>query len=265
MKQRAFGFTLIEILVAIAVIVILIAILFPVLIRAREKGRQTTCLSNMRQLGTALLMYAQDNDTLFPEGTQPYPADPIGPKSLAGKPSGIGWAGQVFPYVKNISTFACPDDTTQARPFHGLEPNVISYALNSNFTSPIFSIFNANKSSASSSEMVLLFEVHNATAVVTLRDEGASAGATEFSPAGDGIAVLRSNPDQFDSGTNQAQYATGDLDRGLANSPLFTAPPRHGNGANYVLTDGHVKWVPPSFACQPHGNWMQIPNCTVEF
>ena len=65
---RKRGFTLIELLVVIAIIAILAAILFPVFAKAREKARQTSCLSNLRQIGTAILSYAQDNDEQFPIG-----------------------------------------------------------------------------------------------------------------------------------------------------------------------------------------------------
>jgi prepilin-type N-terminal cleavage/methylation domain-containing protein/prepilin-type processing-associated H-X9-DG protein len=64
--RRRPAFTLIELLVVVAIIAILAAILFPVFAQAREKARQTTCVSNLKQLGTAALMYAQDWDELWP-------------------------------------------------------------------------------------------------------------------------------------------------------------------------------------------------------
>src|SRR5438445_6231709 len=60
------GFTLIELLVVIAIIAILAAILFPVFALAREKARSSMCLSNQKQLGTAMMMYIQDYDERFP-------------------------------------------------------------------------------------------------------------------------------------------------------------------------------------------------------
>jgi prepilin-type N-terminal cleavage/methylation domain-containing protein/prepilin-type processing-associated H-X9-DG protein len=92
------GFTLIELLVVIAIIAILAAILFPVFAQAREKARQTSCLSNTRQYATATLMYSQDYDESFP-----YSAFMNGTCVAT-----FYWA--VAPYVKNDQITQCPSD-----------------------------------------------------------------------------------------------------------------------------------------------------------
>ena len=93
------GFTLIELLVVIAIIAILAAILFPVFARAREKARQTACLSNLKQIGLAALMYAQDFDEKFPSGRVCNWA--------SGGPYG-SHQQVLMPYVKNMQMFECP-------------------------------------------------------------------------------------------------------------------------------------------------------------
>ncbi|MCX7993982.1 MAG: DUF1559 domain-containing protein [Fimbriimonadales bacterium] len=102
MHMRRNGFTLIELLVVIAIIAILAAILFPVFAQAREKARQTQCMSNLRQSATAVLMYAQDADEHFPMALY----------APAPRPSGGNCVMTVFdaiqPYMKNIDITKCP-------------------------------------------------------------------------------------------------------------------------------------------------------------
>ena len=101
--MRKSGFTLIELLVVIAIIAILAAILFPVFAKAREKARQTSCLSNLKQLALATLMYAQDYDEKFPQTNfwYQYVANP------ADFPGGTHWPC-IQPYIKNMQILACP-------------------------------------------------------------------------------------------------------------------------------------------------------------
>ncbi len=90
MRRR--GFTLIELLVVIAIIAILAAILFPVFAKAREKARQTQCVSNLRQIGTALQMYASDYDEMYPRalfGVIAYPNY---------------WMTKIDPYLKSLGS-----------------------------------------------------------------------------------------------------------------------------------------------------------------
>src|SRR5258708_1438764 len=70
-RQRIEGFTLIELLVVIAIIAILAAMLLPALARGKEAGRRASCLSNLHQMGIALLMYADDAGGFIPRGNEP--------------------------------------------------------------------------------------------------------------------------------------------------------------------------------------------------
>jgi prepilin-type N-terminal cleavage/methylation domain-containing protein/prepilin-type processing-associated H-X9-DG protein len=102
MKKCRRGFTLIELLVVIAIIAILAAILFPVFAKARGKARQSSCLSNLKQIGVAFLSYAQDYDECLPAMYHYMPAD------ITTNP--LYWAQDVIaPYVKSDQLFICPD------------------------------------------------------------------------------------------------------------------------------------------------------------
>ncbi len=96
--HRRCGFTLIELLVVIAIIAILAAILFPVFAKAREKARQSSCNSNLKQAGVAALQYAQDYDEMLV-------CHSMNPSSTEGPPR---WWDLVQPYLKNQQMGSCP-------------------------------------------------------------------------------------------------------------------------------------------------------------
>src|SRR5438874_12306579 len=143
--NRRPGFTLIELLVVIAIIAILAAILFPVFARARESARRSTCMSNLKQVGTSTMMYLQDYDETYPSGlVLAVPGPDTGgsfavmydktPKTsvvYSGNIEGANGsytlfadrakmfrpsvAEQLQPYVKNTNVFIDPDDPTGDR------------------------------------------------------------------------------------------------------------------------------------------------------
>jgi prepilin-type N-terminal cleavage/methylation domain-containing protein/prepilin-type processing-associated H-X9-DG protein len=114
MRHRRSGFTLIELLVVIAIIAILAAILFPVFAQAREKARQATCISNLKQLGTAALMYSQDYDESWPMlesgGAQRLTvANLLDPYIKTSKKNVNAQGGNLWP---EDSIWRCPSGTT---------------------------------------------------------------------------------------------------------------------------------------------------------
>jgi prepilin-type N-terminal cleavage/methylation domain-containing protein/prepilin-type processing-associated H-X9-DG protein len=120
-RQRG-AFTLIELLVVIAIIAILAAILFPVFAKAREKARQVTCSSNLKQIGLALLQYTQDYDEVMPNAH-------TGPSNTSDNVSSYKWNDQIYPYTKSVQVFHCPDDS-------GVSGGTGNYVFWQNLTAP---------------------------------------------------------------------------------------------------------------------------------
>jgi len=239
-------FTLVELLIVIAIISLIAAIMFPVFATAREKARQATCASNLRQLGTAFQQYSQDNDETMPSSAYVY----------------IGWAGPIYCYVKSAGVFACPDDQTTPQPravggvTYLLEP--VSYAYNQNILwTPDggMGIGGAVSQFTSPANTVLLYEVtarqfrsasnpcsYNVADLSTPREAGGAPNGTGncVSPMGIGAWA--------DDGPQYLQQATG-YSGGAQQLPFFinqyfTGPDgRHSKGSNYLLCDGHAKWL----------------------
>ena len=244
-KKRNNAFTLIELLVVIAIIAILAAILFPVFAQAREKARSISCLSNMKQLGTGLMMYVQDYDETYPLGVQ--------------EDWNNDWPVAVQPYVKNLGIFRCPDDgdLTQAdwtKPWAGVP---VSYAtngylqdrgsgthlfgligvsqawMNNNTGQPGITMAVVNKPA----ETVLLSEKHNREA----RKNGGTGNLSGWGPGG-----VISGVDWWDwtapgNIPDGSRSATAAYPYGRNGAVSF----KHNDFANFTFSDGHAKAMKP--------------------
>ena len=111
------GFTLVELLVVISIVVILTALLLPVVSRAQEAGRTTTCSSNLRQIGMSSMMYAKDfDDAMFPHrfnsgaDSNPLLDEPNGVAITPPASDRTFWISLLQPYIGNYRIFSCPDN-----------------------------------------------------------------------------------------------------------------------------------------------------------
>jgi prepilin-type N-terminal cleavage/methylation domain-containing protein/prepilin-type processing-associated H-X9-DG protein len=203
--SRRHGFTLIELLVVIAIIAILAAILFPVFAKAREKARQTSCLSNLKQIGTSVMMYAQDYDETYPVNAS-ITADMASQVALT-------WPNRLMPYVKNNQLFKCPSDRrAPAADFPGCRLLAESYCWNA--------FFGRETDCGYTATSLGLAEVAAPSQCAMLWDDSADWFAAGYGAWFNTI----DNPDcarSFDAEVLQG---------------------RHNGGDNFMFADGHAKW-----------------------
>jgi prepilin-type N-terminal cleavage/methylation domain-containing protein/prepilin-type processing-associated H-X9-DG protein len=211
------GFTLIELLVVIAIIAILAAILFPVFAQARAKARQAMCLSNLKQVGLALLQYTQDYDERYPMAFY---------GRLAAENT-FAWPELAQPYVKNTQVFRCPDNSQST----GNPPGMafpVTYAYNyyiGGNNNPNGGVLNK-----------ALSEVEKPAQTVMAVDSGTLPAAgkkpTEWE--------LKRTPNP-QTGRPYTAWLLIHAGSSLRNNPDNGAPhARHAEMANVLWADGHV-------------------------
>ncbi len=238
--QRRRGFTLIELLVVIAIIAILAAILFPVFAQARDKARTATCLSNLKQIGTGFLMYAQDYDETFPFVT-------CGDSYLGGCATwlrgSLPWPITLQPYVKNYGLYSCPSDPDKAcfsKPdslngfgqmlvfigWPGAVPNMQPQELARIFPLSYAANYFLSRSSLGGAP---------ATGVVTLAEMSAPAKLMLLSEYGKGTAP-------WSATAYGTYYMIPGYNAGATGR--WTASKRHQKGRIFLFADGHSKYMP---------------------
>ena len=215
------GFTLIELLVVIAIIAILAAILFPVFAQAREKARQASCLSNTKQMGTAIQLYVDDYDECFPallqgglagygtdvptqytDATHRYSSDGFGQFD---KSYGLAiWMDEIYSYVKNINMYYCPS----AKSYKGC----FGYGMNFHLAWPGY--VSGHTWAGDGNPVLSLTQIKNPSQLVFITDS----------------AVFEQ------AGIYYSRFLITPMWQAWQDQKCF----RHNNGCNYTMCDGHA-------------------------
>lgn len=234
------AFTLIELLVVIAIIAILAAILFPVFAQAREKARQISCLSNIKQLSLAMTQYIQDYDETYPTAVIGGSTNVISPQ-----PAAYTWAWAIQPYVKNQQIYACPSatvDPTRANNFTATQDIARSYYPILHFH-PI-----ASGPVASGIEFGTDRRDVVASPTAMMNDYGTPTTISDVTRTSETVWLTEAGA--YLSKTNQVSLKAGvsvtERQRYLSGGDQQTRLGRwHSGGMNWSFADGHAKWYRP--------------------
>ena len=247
-RRSLSAFTLIELLVVIAIIAILAAILFPVFAQAREKARQTSCLSDCKQFALGIMMYVQDYDETFPVGAAqgndgtwlwnfnlptPYNWRPIPATDRRVYAAQTHWGNSIQPYIKNWGIMSCPScPATQLAIPDYATPNVpwqnVSFTYNGLLSS--YTIAGV----ATAAQLPLVWEGRGKASVAGF----ALSNPNLYCPNTGGSCIYQPAIVSA-SGNVTCQPGNGGTSfMFVLNGTMWI----HSQGANFTLADGHAKW-----------------------
>ncbi|MCL5283247.1 MAG: prepilin-type N-terminal cleavage/methylation domain-containing protein [Armatimonadetes bacterium] len=235
--QRKAAFTLIELLVVIAIIAILAAILFPVFAQAREKARQISCLSNVKELGTSIMMYIQDYDELFP---------------LAITWGNWGdWSDRIQPYMKSWDIMYCPSGgprmiASWSLPQYEWWANwrwFVQYGFNADYLNNDPTCTDTGQNNDAFGPPTPLAEVEQPASTVALAETGQD-------PPNDNIGTsIVYSPASY-TAPDDCSYGAWGVNGGLwyaltGYTSMGFFRPRHNEMGNVVMVDGHAHAFTP--------------------
>ncbi|RYF63895.1 MAG: DUF1559 domain-containing protein [Cytophagaceae bacterium] len=241
-SQGKAGFTLIELLVVIAIIAILAAILFPVFAQAREKARQTSCLSNHKQIGTGLMMYVQDYDETYPCVNRGLITGNIVAYWLS-------WTTQIQPYIKNTGVFQCPSalltNRADLNQFLCMPPMGVprgDVCTGPDFHIPINGAFLVPWRQIGVNEHIVFnngnIDTPNAISESVLKRPA------EMPFIADSAHCLIPTLDRVMYANSQDPYSFPTPNAANPGARLNPKLARHAGGSNILFSDGHAKWHP---------------------
>lgn len=222
-RARRAGFTLVELLVVIAVIALLAAILLPVFARARAKAQQTTCLSNIKQFAAAFELYVSDYDDTYPSVGNYWASNSRGSDWVRVVEPGVPGAvaaelGSLYSYVKNNQIYICPTGVLCGQKYQdpaGREWVRPSYTMNSNLADNTTWLGIGLSGVIYPSKTFLLTEENDSRLGMMTGDWN---DGTFYAPP--------ASPTSFDKPPGES----GRTDR-------------HGGGGMALFCDGHAKWL----------------------